>query len=86
MSLCYNHLEKANKHVQRVSDGDENNLGGVRNIENSSPWIMGFVDPASIFDDAFPLESLVLKTYIKCKFHDLVRTCGDSRDVLQILS
>lgn len=82
MSLSYDHLEKADEHVQWIPDRNKNDLRWVRNIKNSSPWIMSFVDPAFVFDDAFTLETLVLKWNIECELHYLIGTGSDTCDVL----
>ena len=86
MCLGNNHIEKADEYIEWISNSYQDNLRLVRNIQNSSPGVMGFVDPASVFDDAFSLETLVLKRNVQSEFHDLVGACGDTCDIFKVLS
>ena len=86
MCLGDNHIEKADEYIEWISNSYQDDLRLVWNVQHGPPRVMGFVDPAPVFYDAFSLETLVLERYIQSEFHDLVGACGDTCDVFQILS
>ena len=60
MCLTRDHLEVADDDVEGVAHGEDYHFGLIRSIHRRAVWKVCFVDPDLVFDDALPLEPLIL--------------------------
>lgn len=72
--------------IQRVSDGEQDDLSVILRVHRRAEREVCLIDPASLLDDAFALEAGVLQRNVECELHPLVRACRHTREILQVLA